>query len=143
MYIFYATPSAILPGQIVTLTWSTQNATNVSIDQGIGSVEFNGSLQVTPSQDITYTMTVFGANNQSVECSVSIEVSSTPVPVCLSFEATPNAITPGQSVTLNWNTQNAQSASISQLVKVNPTVTTTYACNRFMVKQPTVPLQLQ
>jgi YVTN family beta-propeller protein len=55
-----ANPSAIYPGQSTTLAWSSSDAEHVSIDNGIGEVDLNGSLTVSPEQTTTYTVTAFG-----------------------------------------------------------------------------------
>jgi hypothetical protein len=57
---FTATPQSILPGTLVTLRWSTTNATSVFIDHGVGFVEAVGSLVVEPMTTTTYTMTATG-----------------------------------------------------------------------------------
>jgi peptidoglycan-associated lipoprotein len=49
-----ASPAAIEKGQSVTLSWRTTNATEVSIDGGIGTVEAAGSRTVQPSSSTTY-----------------------------------------------------------------------------------------
>src|SRR3954471_20104808 len=48
---------AIARGQSATLTITTQNATGVTIEPGIGAVPVNGSRQVTPSSSVTYVAT--------------------------------------------------------------------------------------
>src|SRR5437016_7706666 len=55
-----ADPSTIEKGQSSTLSWSSTNATNVSIDQGIGDVSTSGSRSVSPSSSTTYTLTAKG-----------------------------------------------------------------------------------
>jgi hypothetical protein len=57
---FGASPPAIFTGQSSTLSWSTSNATAVSIDNGIGSQPVSGSLTVSPSQPTFYTLTATG-----------------------------------------------------------------------------------
>jgi hypothetical protein len=50
----------------VTLSWSTANATNVVIDQGIGSVSLSGSTPITltnKNSDTTYILTATGPSN--------------------------------------------------------------------------------
>src|SRR5512133_1606895 len=55
---FTANPAPILPGQTTTLTWTTQLATSISIDQGSGPVEVpSGSRNVRPAQTTTYIAT--------------------------------------------------------------------------------------
>jgi len=55
-----ASPSSIQVGQCANLTWSSSNATNVSIDQGVGRVDSNGSKQVCPTQTTRYGITAVG-----------------------------------------------------------------------------------
>ena len=55
-----ADPASILTGQSSTLTWTSTNATDVVIDQGIGQVSASGSISVSPAETTTYTMTVTG-----------------------------------------------------------------------------------
>jgi len=57
-----ASPATIqvLSGQSATLTWSTANATSVSIDNGIGTVAASGTQTVSPTATTTYTLTATG-----------------------------------------------------------------------------------
>mgnify|MGYP000246035410 CR=1 FL=1 len=55
-----ADPEEIVIGESSTLTWSSTNAESVSIDQGIGSVDVNGSETVSPTETITYSITATG-----------------------------------------------------------------------------------
>jgi peptidoglycan-associated lipoprotein len=55
-----ANPDAIEAGQSTTLTWRTENATEIAID-GIGPVQPSGSRQVSPVQSTTYRLTAKGA----------------------------------------------------------------------------------
>src|SRR5437763_15010988 len=57
---FSAEPSSIERGQSATLRWVVSDATEVSIDQGIGTVQSTGTRQVFPSNAITYTLTATG-----------------------------------------------------------------------------------
>ncbi len=56
-----ASPSSVAFGQPSTLTWTTTNATSVTIDQSIGTVAANGSVPVTPGGTTTYTLTASNA----------------------------------------------------------------------------------
>ncbi len=57
---FVAEPSTIERGQSTTLRWATSNAPDVTIDQGIGTVQASGTRQVFPSSSTTYTLTAKG-----------------------------------------------------------------------------------
>ena len=54
-----ANPAVIEQGQTTTLTWKTDNASDVTID-GIGAVSGSGSKTITPSSSTTYTLTAKG-----------------------------------------------------------------------------------
>ena len=71
---FGAAPSAIFAGQSTTLSWSTSNATTVSIDNGIGSQPVSGSVTVSPTQTTVYTLTATGPAG-SVSAQTTIAVS--------------------------------------------------------------------
>src|SRR5258707_3428820 len=47
-------------GQPVTLTWSSTNATSITLEPSVGSVAAQGSTTVRPSQSTTYTVTATG-----------------------------------------------------------------------------------
>jgi len=133
------TPGTIQPGQAVTLSWETRNATSISIDNGIGIVTPTaaGTHVVYPTQNTTYTATVTGAGG-SVHCQTSVVVTTNPPPAqCVFLTGTPNVINAGDAVNLAWKTLNATSISIDNGIGivtptaegsmiVRPTQTTTY-----------------
>src|SRR6266849_77772 len=55
-----ASPASAQAGQQVTLTWSSTNATSVTLDPSLGPVAAQGSTTVRPSQSTTYTVTAAG-----------------------------------------------------------------------------------
>ncbi len=62
---FTVDPSSIERGQSATLRWASQNATTATIDNGIGTVQPNGSRQVSPSATTTYRLTVTGEGGEA------------------------------------------------------------------------------
>jgi len=76
---FTAEPRTIERGQSATLRWSVANATDISIDNGLGAVQANGTRQVFPSNTATYTLTARGAGGTDSR-SVTVEVSAPPPP---------------------------------------------------------------
>ncbi|HLJ13556.1 MAG TPA: peptidoglycan-associated lipoprotein Pal [Bryobacteraceae bacterium] len=76
---FTAEPSTIERGQSSTLRWSVSNATDTSIDQGLGAVQSSGSRQVFPSSTTTYTLTAKGAGGTDSR-QVTVEVTVPPPP---------------------------------------------------------------
>lgn len=133
---FAGQPQAVQRGGSVTLRWSTQNATSVDIDNGVGTtLAANGTVQVTPADTTTYTLTARGANGTAT-AQVTVTVTAPP-PEVLSFTAAPVSITAGQTASLSWQTSDATSVDIdngagtnlapSGNVQVSPTTTTRYA----------------
>lgn len=75
--------NSINQGESAKLTWSTTDATNVSIAPEVGAVTPQGSTTVTPSQSTTYTLTASssgGNTDASVRISVNVAapVAATP-----------------------------------------------------------------
>ena len=133
---FTATPNSISAGQASTLAWQVENADTVDIS-GVGSVNAKaGTAPVSPTQTTTYTLTARGKSG-TVNATAVVTVSAAPVnpvPIVVSFSANPASIASGQSSTLAWQTQGADTVSISSLgsvalngsSSVSPTQTTTY-----------------
>src|SRR5579863_8038503 len=54
-----ASPDVIQQGQSTTLTWQTNNATDIHID-GLGTVPASGSKTITPGSSMTYNLVAKG-----------------------------------------------------------------------------------
>ncbi len=74
-----ANPPAVDAGKCSTLTWSSENASGASIDQGIGSVDPAGSKQVCPDATRRFTITATGAGG-SQTASTTVTVNPPPPP---------------------------------------------------------------
>jgi peptidoglycan-associated lipoprotein len=74
-----ASPTTIQRGESVTLTWSSTNATALSLSPEIGNVSAEGTQRVTPQDSITYTLTATGPGG-SADANVHITVSAPPLP---------------------------------------------------------------
>jgi len=71
---FTASQSKITPGQTAKLAWTTQNATEVHIDQGIGAVSVSGTRDVTPAKSTTYMLIANGKNGSTTaKTSITVE----------------------------------------------------------------------
>ncbi|MDB4442496.1 hypothetical protein N9219_03640, partial [bacterium] len=57
---FSVTPPEIKQGGSATLSWASYNGNAAHIDNGIGAVEPNGSIPVSPEHTTAYTLTVTG-----------------------------------------------------------------------------------
>lgn len=79
-----AAPTEVQQGQPVTITWKTQNATDVAIAQ-IGAVQANGSQRVTPTESTTYHLTAKGPGGvQEADARVTVVAATaaqTPPPM--------------------------------------------------------------
>jgi phospholipase C len=126
-----ANPTKIGPGQSATLNWTSSNATSLSIDQGIGTVNGpDGNIAVSPAATTIYTIT---ATNGTATATATATVNA---PLAVTLKATPPNIAPGGQSTLTWASQGAASLSIdngvgaenppSGSVSVSPAADTTY-----------------
>ncbi len=60
-----ASPATINPGEAVTLSWTSTNATDLDIQPGVGSVSPQGTRGVNPTTSTTYTITATGAGGSA------------------------------------------------------------------------------
>ncbi len=133
---FTANPISIQTGQSSTLSWSVENATNVSIST-LGTVQNSGSQSVSPTATTTYVLTATNKTgnvtaNATVTVTAAPPVSAVGLTACTASPAV--AAKPGDSVILSYTAANATSVAISGVssatltgpVTVNPAATTTY-----------------
>jgi peptidoglycan-associated lipoprotein len=76
---FTAEPRSIERGQSATLRWQVANATDMTLDQGLGAVGATATRQVFPSATTTYTLTASSAGGTDTK-SVTVEVIAPPPP---------------------------------------------------------------
>jgi RHS repeat-associated protein len=124
-------PSGILLGNVATLTWSTTLADTVTIDNGVGDVPVNGSVELEPIITTTYTATATGLGG-TVSENATITVYQPPT---VTITADPVTITRGSSSQLTWNSTYADSVTItpdpgsvspSGTTSISPSETTIY-----------------
>jgi hypothetical protein len=128
---FSASKSVIEAGETVVLTWTTNNATGVTISPGVGTVAASGSTTVTPAATTTYTLTASGQSGSSVSSTATVTVRPRVSPTISVSQPT---IKSGQSTYLSWNAPGATSvfisgvgdASSSGSAQISPRETTTY-----------------
>jgi peptidoglycan-associated lipoprotein len=80
---FSVEPVSVERGQAATLRWSVANSTDISINQGVGSVQANGQRQIFPANTTTYTLTARssgGDDMRSVTITVTTPQTTTPPP---------------------------------------------------------------
>ena len=115
---FTASPTAVAnPGDSVTLSWTTENATGVSVEQvGVGPVRgataTSGTASVTVQTDAIFVLTARGEGGTDAR---SVGVSVTDPDGTVLFAALPEKIEAGQSTTLTWFAPGAQSVSLTEV----------------------------
>lgn len=78
-----AEPSTIEKGQSVTLSWTSEHATDLELQPGVGKVQAQGSTTVSPEESTTYTITATGpggTNSQSARVTVTVPPPPPPPP---------------------------------------------------------------
>jgi peptidoglycan-associated lipoprotein len=76
---FTVQPNSIDRGQAATLAWSVANSTDISINQGIGAVQANGTRQVFPTNTTSYTLTARGAGGNDTRTATVTVTAPTPI----------------------------------------------------------------
>jgi peptidoglycan-associated lipoprotein len=75
-----ADPSSINKGDSATLSWTSTNATQLTIAPEVGTVTAEGNSKVTPADSTTYTITASGPGG-SANATARVTVSTPPPPV--------------------------------------------------------------
>lgn len=136
-----AVPAALISGQSATLNWSSQNATDCTIDQGIGKVQPQGSLSVTPAANTSYTLNCQGAGGAATSnVAVAVTAPAPPPPAAptSTIAAAPVSVEKGTASTLTWSSKNATACDLQPgigpvqpqgTMAVTPAADTTYTLN--------------
>src|ERR1039457_1191002 len=78
---FAAEPSSIERGQSSTLSWNVTDASSISIDNSIGTVQAAGSRRVFPGASTTYTLTATGpGGTKTATATVNVTEPAPPAP---------------------------------------------------------------
>lgn len=104
-----ADSTTIMPGESTWIRWSSFWADACDIQPGIGIVNPNGSLNVSPTETTTYIITAT-ANGGKASDSVTITVSD-PLPAAI-LGIIPTTIDLGEPATLTWESLNATTCGI-------------------------------
>jgi OOP family OmpA-OmpF porin len=127
------TPTSIKKGEKAMLSWTSQNATELNIQPGIGTVNPQGSMEVSPSADTFYTITCVGEGGKA-SSDANVAVAAPPKPDA-EISVTPASITKGDDATLNWSSNNTNECDIQPAIgavktqgsmKIKPESDTTY-----------------
>ena len=129
-----ANPATISTGGQTTLSWSSQGATSVTIDHGIGIKAASGTVVMSPTATTVYTAVANGSS-QTAQSSATVTVNAAPPQLSVQLSANPTTISTGGQATLSWLSQGATSIVIDHGVGsvaasgstvVSPTATTVY-----------------
>ncbi len=77
-----ASPASAQAGQQVTLTWSSTNATSITLEPSVGPVATQGSTTARPSQSTTYTITATGPGG-SAHATAQVIITPAPSPAAV------------------------------------------------------------
>ena len=136
---------SLIVGQTATLSWEVSGATAIAIDQNVGNVTPQGSLEISPVEITTYTLT---ATNNAGSSTAQVTITVTPFgdiilppgfilpsPRITSFSADKSSMTEGISATLSWEVKGVAAVTIEPEIgevstsgsySVSPSETTTY-----------------
>jgi plastocyanin len=105
---FTAAPNPVDSGATSTLSWTTEHATSCAVSPGVGAVDANGSVDVTPADNTRYTLSCQGFGGpalQSVDLDVNVEI--------VSFTADATDLNAGDTVTLSWEVRGATGCELA------------------------------
>jgi len=85
-----AEPNSIQSGNSATLSWTSQNATDLDLQPGVGKVQATGSTSVTPRDSTTFTLTATGPGGTGTATTrVSVYPPPPPPPAPVTPEKSP------------------------------------------------------
>jgi len=126
---FIANPPSISAGSSTTLSWNVSNATSVTIEPGIGTVDSSGSISVSPASSTTYILMAINGSGKKV-ATAQVTVSSeayTPPPATAAFAV--SGVTAGVEP-VNFTGSCPKTFSCSAIITVNGPGTVTYRWER-------------
>jgi hypothetical protein len=132
---FEASPPSVTAGQHTHLAWrTTGHVTSVSVDPGLGSLDPEGTVDVSPTETTEYTLHIAGpSGTANARTTVKVE----PHRASIYFTALPPVIVQGGSTVLHWEAPGASQIRIEpgaiaanpqslSAIRVKPLATTTY-----------------
>jgi phospholipase C len=119
------TPTTVEAGGKVTVSWQTQNASTISLDQNGKAVALDGNPLTSPGMSFTlstvgtttFTLTATGPSGTTpatAQASVNVTAPPPPVGPTATLTANPSTVTVGQAVALSWTVTNATGVTLTQ-----------------------------
>ena len=112
-----AVPREINAGESAQLLWSAFHATEAKLQSSAGqelpleAAAGSGIVEVAPERTQAWTLVASGsATTAPLTATTDVKVR----PVVLSFEATPQAAKPGETITFTWKTRGAAQVSLTE-----------------------------
>jgi hypothetical protein len=110
--------------QNTDVAWTTTDAVDVTIDNGVGNVDASGSKSLSPRATTTYTLTATGpggkvTGTETVNVNTTVVASLSSSPTELHYRKIGDKVITDDNGTLTWTTSNADSANIDPLGKVD------------------------
>jgi hypothetical protein len=110
--------------QNTDVAWTTTDAVDVSIDNGVGNVDASGSKSVSPRATTTYTLTATGpggkvTGTETVNVNTTVVANLSASPTELHYRKIGDKVITDDNGTLTWTTSNADSVNIDPLGKVD------------------------
>ena len=115
---FTADSTAVNAGQVVTFTWSTTNATSLTVTPSIttNALPLSGSQAITANSTTTYTATAVGPGGSKT---VTATINVTAAAPTLTFAADSTSVSAGGTVNLTWSTTNTTSLTITPAISTD------------------------
>lgn len=129
-----ADPATVRAGEPALLTWGSEGAESCILSPGVGEVECQGSLTVTPPETVAYTISASSPGGIAL-ATAELTVIPAADPPSVTFTAEPAQIVQGEAAVLSWQTENADHCTMSPdvgevapfgAVTVRPEQSTTY-----------------
>jgi OmpA family/PEGA domain len=121
---FAANPTQVNCTQSSSLSWTTTDAVDTTVDNSVGAVATNGNQSVTPLATTNYTLTASGpggvvTNSASVNVNSAIQASVNANPSEVHYRKIGDKVITQDSSTVTWQTSNAGTVTIDGQ-KVDP-----------------------
>jgi OmpA family/PEGA domain len=121
---FAANPTQVNCTQSSSLSWTTTDAVDTTVDNGVGTVQTNGNSSVTPLATTNYTLTAAGpggivTSSSSVNVNTAIQASVNANPSEVHYRKIGEKVITQDSSTVTWQTSNAGMVTIDGQ-KVDP-----------------------
>jgi phospholipase C len=137
---FTASPKAVNGGQTTTITWTTANATSVTITPPVPQTDDSGSLPTSGSSIVpVISTTTFTINASGPGANAAPQTTTVTVPFTLTLSASPSTVVAGTPVSLSWQVTGGAATALSidnavcssctlpqSSATVTPSTTTTY-----------------